>query len=186
MTIVKSSVLGNTEVGKTSFTQRWITGNFPNPDFLRTTIGCSFDTKKVTLESGREIVLSLWDFGGQDRFIEQLKGMIRGTCVGLLFFDVTRLQTLDDLINLWIPRIEENSSLKLTDGDGERFILVANKVDLIDDERIDFVGSEMLALHDEFGFDGQFMSAKTGVGIDMLDAKFRGLLEKFAPEKRVI
>ena len=185
MTIVKSSVLGNTEVGKTSFTQRWITGNFPNPDFLCTTIGASFDTKKVTLEDGREIVLSLWDFGGQDRFIDQLKGMIRGTCIGLLFFDVTRMQTLDDLINLWIPRIEENSTLKLSDGDGDRFILVANKVDLIDDEKIDFVANEMLALHEEFGFDGQFISAKTGVGIDLLDCKFKKKLAKFAPQPRI-
>jgi Ras-related protein Rab-21 len=180
MTIIKSSVLGNTEVGKTSFTQRWITGNFPNPDLLRSTIGASFDTKRITLEDGREVVLSLWDFGGQDRFIDQLKSMIRGTCVGLLFFDVTRLQTLDDLVNLWIPRIEENSTLNLKDGDGDRFLLVANKVDLIDDDRIDMVANEMLGLHEDFGFDGQFISAKTGLGIDLLDSKFRDKLEKYA------
>ena len=180
MTIIKSSVLGNTEVGKTSFTQRWITGNFPNPDFLRSTIGASFDTKRITLEDEREVVLSLWDFGGQDRFIEQLKSMIRGTVVGLLFFDVTRLQTLDDLINLWIPRIEENSTLKLKDGDGDRFVLVANKVDLIDDDRIDMIASEMLSLHEEYGFEGQFISAKTGLGMDLLDSKFTEKLEKYA------
>ena len=180
MTIIKSSVLGNTEVGKTSFTQRWITGNFPNPDFLRSTIGASFDTKRITLEDRREIVLSLWDFGGQDRFIDQLKNMIRGTVVGLLFFDVTRLQTLDDLINLWIPRIEENSTLKLKEGDGDRFVLVANKVDLIDDDRIDMVANEMLSLHEEYGFEGQFISAKTGLGIDLLDSKFTEKLEKYA------
>ncbi len=183
MTIIKSSVLGNTEVGKTSFTQRWITGNFPDPDFLRSTIGASFDTKKVRLEDGHEVVLSLWDFGGQDRFIDQLKGMIRGTCVGLLFFDVTRLQTLDDLINLWIPRIEENSTLKLKEGDGDRFIVVANKVDLINDDRIDMIAGEMLALHEEFGFDGQFISAKTGLGMDLLDSKFMDKLEKYVPAK---
>lgn len=108
--------------------------------------------------------------------------MIRGTTVGLLLFDITRLQTLDDLINLWIPGIEENSDLQITNGDGERFMLVANIVHLIDDERIDFIGNEMLSLHDEFGFDSQFMSAKTGVGIDMLDAKFRAILEKYYPE----
>lgn len=180
MTIIKSSVLGNTEVGKTSFTQRWITGNFPNPDFLRSTIGASFDTKRITLEDRREIVLSLWDFGGQDRFIDQLKNMIRGTVVGLLFFDVTRLQTLDDLINLWIPRIEENSTLKLKEGDGDRFVLVANKVDLIDDDRIDMVANEMLSLHEEYGFEGQFISAKTGLGMDLLDSKFTEKLEKYA------
>jgi Ras-related protein Rab-21 len=180
MTIIKSSVLGNTEVGKTSFTQRWITGNFPNPDFLRSTIGASFDTKRITLEDEREIVLSLWDFGGQDRFIDQLKSMIRGTVVGLLFFDVTRLQTLDDLINLWIPRIEENSTLKLKEGDGDRFVLVANKVDLIDSDRIDMIAGEMLTLHEEYGFEGQFISAKTGLGIDLLDSRFTEKLEKYA------
>ncbi|MDF1540457.1 MAG: hypothetical protein P1Q69_16295, partial [Candidatus Thorarchaeota archaeon] len=51
--------------------------------------------------------ISLWDFGGQQRFIDSLKGMIRGAQVGLLLFDVSRLQTLDNLENYWIPAIKE-------------------------------------------------------------------------------
>lgn len=178
MTIVKAVVLGDTECGKTSFTRRWVTGNFPDPDYLRTTIGVSFDTKKVELPDSRVVTLSLFDFGGQTRFIEQLKAMIRGAIVGLLFFDVSRLQTFDNLMNYWVPMIEENSTLKLREGDGSRFILVANKVDLIDNERIDSIGSEMLDFVDEFGMTGQFISAKTGLGIENLDMMFLEALQR--------
>lgn len=181
MTIIKSSILGDTECGKTSFTQRWITGNFPDPDFLRTTIGASFDTKKFTLPDERDVTLSLFDFGGQLRFIEQLKAMIRGTSVGLLFFDVNRLHTLDTVLNYWIPTIEENSSLKFSEGDGARFILVANKVDLIDDERIDFIANEMLHITEKYDMLGQFISARTGIGIESLDQKFIGIITKYLP-----
>jgi small GTP-binding protein len=179
MTIVKAVVLGDTECGKTSFTKRWVTGNFPDPDFLRTTIGVSFDTKKITLPNEEVLTLSLFDFGGQTRFIEQLKAMIRGAVAGLLFFDVSRLQTFDNLINYWVPMIEENSTMRLREGDGSRFILVANKVDLIDEERIDNIGSEMLYFVDEFGMSGQFISAKTGLGIENLDRMFLETLEQY-------
>ncbi len=181
MKIIKAVVLGDTECGKTSFTQRYTTGNFPDPTFLRTTIGASFDTKKVEVPNTGEVTLSIWDFGGQTRFIEALQSMIRGAVVGLLFFDVTRLQTLDNLEGYWIPAIESNSNLKLKDGDGERFIVIANKVDLIDNERIDFVAGEMLFLHEKYGMQGTFLSARTGVGIDRLDSLFMEILERFVP-----
>ncbi|RLI56605.1 MAG: hypothetical protein DRO93_11165, partial [Candidatus Thorarchaeota archaeon] len=44
MAIIKVVVLGETECGKTSFTRRWTTGTFPDPEHLRTTVGASFDT----------------------------------------------------------------------------------------------------------------------------------------------
>ena len=109
MAIIKVVVLGDTECGKTSFTQRYVTGNFPDPAFLRTTIGASFDTKKVVLPSGRDLTLSIWDFGGQQRFIEQLKGMIRGARAGLLFFDVVPVEVdvLEALHVIEGPRIAD-------------------------------------------------------------------------------
>ncbi|MHA1247031.1 MAG: hypothetical protein ACTSPE_06865 [Candidatus Thorarchaeota archaeon] len=58
MAIIKVVVLGETECGKTSFTRRWTTGTFPDPERLKTTVGASFDTKKIRLSDGREITLS--------------------------------------------------------------------------------------------------------------------------------
>lgn len=179
MAIIKVVVLGDTECGKTSFTQRYVTGNFPDPAFLRTTIGASFDTKKVVLPSGRDLTLSIWDFGGQQRFIEQLKGMIRGARAGLLFFDVARLATMDSIEGYWIPAIEDNSNLRLKEGDGARFILVGNKIDLLDDDRIDIVVNEMKYLSDTYGFRTRLLSARTGVGLGVLDSDFMKVLDEF-------
>jgi small GTP-binding protein len=182
MKILKAVVLGDTECGKTSFTQRYTTGNFPDPNFLRTTIGASFDTKKVNTPSGKEVTLSIWDFGGQLRFIDQMKSMIRGAAVGLLFFDVTRLQTLDSLEGYWIPAIEENSNLKMDKGDGKRFMIVANKVDLIDAERMDFITEEMRYVMEKYKMGGQLISARTGIGLDRLDEGFMAVIDRYIPE----
>ncbi len=183
MKILKAVVLGDTECGKTSFTQRYTTGNFPDPNFLRTTIGASFDTKHVTTPSGKDVVLSIWDFGGQLRFIEQMKAMIRGASVGLLFFDVTRMQTLDNLEGYWIPAIEENSNLRLNNGDGSRFMLVANKVDLLDEARFDFVSNEMRYLIEKYNMVGQMISARTGIGFDQLDEGFISIVDRYASDQ---
>lgn len=182
MKILKAVVLGDTECGKSSFTQRYTTGNFPDPNFLRTTIGASFDTKRVTTASGHDVTLSIWDFGGQLRFIDQMKSMIRGASVGLLFFDVTRLQTLDSLEGYWIPAIEENSKLDLNNGDGKRFMIVANKVDLIDSERMDFISEEMQYVMNKYEMGGQLISARTGIGFDRLDEEFMAIVDRFAIE----
>lgn len=182
MKILKAVILGDTECGKTSFTQRYTTGNFPDPSFLRTTIGASFDTKRVTTTNGIEVTLSIWDFGGQLRFIDQMKSMIRGASVGLLFFDVTRLQTLDNLEGYWIPAIEENSTLKLQTGDGPRFMIVANKVDLLNQERFDFIADEMRFVMEKYNMGGQLISARTGIGLDRLDEGFMAIVDKFTPE----
>lgn len=182
MKILKAVILGDTECGKTSFTTRYTTGNFPDPNFLRTTIGASFDTKKITTASGKDVTLSIWDFGGQLRFIDQMKSMIRGAALGLLFFDVTRMQTLDNIEGYWIPAVEENSNLKLQDGDGPRFMIVANKVDLLDEERFDFVYNEMRFVMEKYQMGGQLISARTGIGLDRLDEGFMAIIDRFTPD----
>jgi small GTP-binding protein len=177
MKIIKAVVLGDSEVGKTSFTQRWTQGTFPDPSLLKTTVGASFDTKKTTLNNGECVTLSVWDFGGQKRFIEQLKGMIRGAKIGLFFFDASHLQSLDNLYNYWIPTTEENGNFNFSNGDGERFLLVGNKIDLLN-EPFDQVVDEMTRFCKKFGTKPLLISAKTGVGLEHLDCEFRELCER--------
>jgi len=178
LAIIKAVILGDSEAGKTSFTTRWTKGSFPDPDSLRTTIGASFDTKRMTLDNGNEVTLSLWDFGGQKRFIDTLKGMIRGAKVGLLFFDVSYLQSLDNLYTSWIPMIEENGGFDFSSGDGKRFLLVGNKIDLIN-EPFDRIEREMDHFCVKYGIGSTLISAKTGLGLDQLDMKFKNLCERF-------
>ena len=180
MPIIKSVILGDSECGKTSFTSRWTNGTFPDPRTLQTTIGVSFATKRIESPNGDgSIVLSMWDFGGQMRFIEQLKSMIRGSRIGLLFFDVTHLQSLDNLISYWVPLIEENAGFDFTREDGSRFILVGNKIDLLDGT-FDNVHKEMIQFAEDAGTGLQLISAKTGIGIEQLDFKIGELVQKFS------
>ncbi len=178
MAIIKTIVLGDSEVGKTSFVTRWTKGTFPDPSLLKTTVGASFDTKTISLSNGSKAVLSLWDFGGQRRFIDILKDMIRGSKIGLFFFDVSYLASMDSLYNYWVPLVEEHAGFEFPQ-DGDRFILVANKIDLIAGD-FSLIQSEIDAFCERFGTDYAMISAKTGVGIEQLDYKFKNMLEKYA------
>lgn len=176
MAIIKAVVLGDSEVGKTSFTKRWTQGTFPDPELLKTTVGASFDTMKTTLLNGEDITLSLWDFGGQRRFIEALKSMIVGAKVGLFFFDASHLASLDSLYNYWVPLAQENGKFDFMGDDGKRFLLVGNKIDLLGNQ-FDNVCKEMEVFTKRFGIDTALISAKTGVGIEQLDYKFKKVCE---------
>lgn len=177
MGIVKVVVLGDSEVGKTSFTSRWTKGTFPDPAMLKTTVGASFDTLKTMLPSGRECTLSIWDFGGQARFIETLKGMIRGAKVGLFFFDVSHMASLENLYSYWVPMTEQNGPFDFSKTDGKRFILVANKIDLRADS-LGEVEKEMESFRSRYGTESAMVSAKTGIGIEQLDFKFKQIVDR--------
>ncbi|TFH04161.1 MAG: GTP-binding protein [Candidatus Thorarchaeota archaeon] len=177
MAIIKGVVLGDSEVGKTSFTSRWTQGSFPNPEMLKTTVGAAFDTKKITLPSGTDITLSLWDFGGQRRFIEALKSMIIGAKVGLFFFDTTHLASLDSLYNYWVSLAQQHGNFDFMGADSDRFILVGNKIDLLGND-FEKVNSEMAFFTKRFGIETALISAKTGLGIEQLDFKFKEMCEK--------
>ena len=87
MKILKAVILGDTECGKTSFTTRYTTGNFPDPNFLRTTIGASFDTKKITTASGNDVTLSIWDFGGQEYYHGTFRLFLSNFAVYILLWE---------------------------------------------------------------------------------------------------
>ena len=177
MPILKTVVLGDSEVGKTSFTKRWTQGTFPDPEHLKTTVGASFDTLKTTLPNDMDVTLSVWDFGGQKRFIEALKSMVIGAKVGLFFFDASYLPSLDSLYNYWVPLAEEHGNFSFSKGDGEKFILVANKIDLLAGD-FSSIEDEMNRFTDKFGTESALISSKTGVGIEQLDFKFKEICMK--------
>jgi GTPase SAR1 family protein len=143
---------------------------------LKTTIGASFDTLRITLPNGTEVTLSVWDFGGQRRFIDTLKSMIMGAKLGLFFFDASHLPSLDSLYNYWIPLTEEHGGFDFANGDDDKFILVANKIDLLGEDFSD-ICDEMSRFSEKFGTETVLISAKTGVGMEQLDFKFKQLCE---------
>ena len=53
-------------MGKTSLLRRYATGKFDKSTL--STIGVDFETKKVSVGGEVDILLNLWDFGGEKKF----------------------------------------------------------------------------------------------------------------------
>lgn len=117
--VVKVVVAGDGAVGKTSLIRRHSTGKFEASRVM--TIGVDFQTKVVSLGK-RQVKLSIWDVAGQERFGSFRQGFYRGARAVALVYDVTRPETLDNLVD-WRKEIVEI----VPDVD---MLVVGNKIDL--------------------------------------------------------
>ncbi len=119
----KILMLGSESTGKTSLSERYITGVF-NPD-TKLTVGVEFYVKTVEIDTkeGKKIVkLQIWDLGGEKRFRFLLPTYCLGSSGAFFLYDITRPETLDAL-DSWIQIIrEKNNDIPI--------YLVGNKIDL--------------------------------------------------------
>lgn len=115
----KILMLGNASVGKTSLSERYITGVF-NPD-LRLTVGVEFFIKTIEI-NGKTIKLQIWDMGGEERFRFLLPTYSLGTSGAIFMYDITNMASLE-AHQSWTSIVrEKNGNIPI--------ILVGNKVDL--------------------------------------------------------
>jgi small GTP-binding protein len=158
----KIVILGDGGSGKTALTNRFCFNEFDGDTKL--TIGLSFNSFTIPAkEDGVKIRigLSIWDFGGQERFTPLLPQFITGANAALIVHDLTRFVTLENLKRDWNPLLISNA------GDVPR-IMVGTKLDLIDPEfQIDPITLEdyrkilgVKACYDT--------SSKTGFNVDLI------------------
>lgn len=156
----KVVMIGAGGSGKTALVNRYLTQKFSEEYIV--TIGSQFAVKTVSVDAanGRNVVVKLlvWDLAGQQRFDFIRGSYYRGSKGALLVFDTTRKSTWIELPK-WIKETE--------DALGERIpiILLANKVDLIEDRVI----SQEMALQfvEEYGLTGYLeTSALTGDNVE--------------------
>lgn len=83
---VKVCIIGDTDVGKTSFSMRYCHGAFP--ENVSPTIGASFLQRRVIV-GDIEVSLQIWDTAGQERFRSMAPMYYRGAKAAVLVFDVT-------------------------------------------------------------------------------------------------
>ncbi len=117
-------LLGDASVGKTSFTKRFCYNLF-NPS-ERLTIGVDFHVKTIDLH-GKKIKLQIWDVGGEERFRFLLPTYCLGANAAFLLYDVTRSQTLDNIVE-WTNIVRQKSG-------PIPIMLVGSKIDLGDAQR---------------------------------------------------
>ncbi len=154
--VLKILISGEGGVGKTTMLHRYIKGKFI--DGLHMTIGVEFFLKELELE-GENVMLQIWDFGGQERFRFLLKNYARGAKGALLMFDLTRPVTLENL-DQWVEICrDENPELPI--------IFLGSKLDLVN----------LITIKDEFAltykekynlFNFLKISSKTGENVELV------------------
>ena len=177
----KMVILGDASVGKTSLVHHFCEGFF-RESYL-STIGVAFLTKTIDLEyDGRSvnIVLQLWDIGGQSIFQSIRKNYLKGAQSAFILWDVTNRSSLLH-IDGWIAELR--GALNVKDLTKVPILVIGNKIDLNHDERLKEKANEFLKNQFKIPIATTYASAKTGEGMveafksitkAMMDLIYRG------------
>jgi small GTP-binding protein len=102
--IYKVIIAGEGGVGKTSIIERYIHGHSTTPIL---TVGSEFSYQELEYNS-HKVGLSIWDFGGEDRFRDLMPIFCLGAHGALLVFDLNRFSTFLQLA-FWVEVIRDSA-----------------------------------------------------------------------------
>jgi len=162
--VYKVLLLGDSTVGKTCFLMKYTDKTFQ--DIHMSTIGLDYRLKAMKLKSGKKIKLQIWDTAGQDRFRAITKNYYKGSHGIILIYDVTSIQTYEN-IKTWVSQIREEASSNVV------IYIVGNKIDMEEERKVSKEEGKNLA--DELGFPFVETSAKTGINVN---ETFEDLVER--------
>ena len=159
--------LGDQGVGKSSILNRFVQDRFEQE--YQATIGLDFHSKNAQI-NGANVRLLLYDTAGQEKFKSLIPMYIRDANIIIMVYDVTIPESLNHT-NHWV---NETKDLKREDA---IFVLVGNKVDLVDERKVSEKEGENFAK--EKGFLFMEVSAKTGKNvIELFHEKIYPQMEK--------
>ena len=161
--VYKIILLGDSTVGKTCFLMRYTDNTFQ--EIHMSTIGLDYRLKTMTLNSGKQVKVQIWDTAGQDRFRAITKNYYKGAHGIILIYDVTNQLTFENVTN-WINQIKEEASDKVT------IFLVGNKIDDEKNRKVNTEEGEKLA--QDFKLKFYETSAKIGTNVE---ATFKSLVQ---------
>ncbi len=166
----KVLVIGDSTVGKTSLTIRYVSGSFI--DDLRLTIGVDFYNKTISLDEAT-IKFQLWDFAGEERFRFLLPQYCQGANGVFFLYDITKPSTLEHLPE-WISVIRKNVS------DQVPIILIGSKIDLQEYRKVP--KEKALLAKKKYNLTAYIeLSAKTGENVQKTFKEMaRILIDKYA------
>ncbi|XP_027857850.1 ras-related protein rab7 [Xiphophorus couchianus] len=121
---LKTILIGNSGVGKSSVMSRYVDNRFTN--MYRATIGTDFFSKAVRI-NGNTVTLQIWDTAGTERFQSLGTPLYRGSQCCMLVFDVTS-STSFSALEMW--RKEFLVQGEPQDPEDFPFVVLGNKTDL--------------------------------------------------------
>ena len=150
--VIKITLLGEKNVGKTSLVYRFIENKFR--ENYKATLGVNLLKKDININGG--VSDQIWDLGGQESFKSLRKLYLEGANGGLVIFDLTDRNSFDKL-NEWID------SFKNTRGE-QPLLLIGNKSDL--ENQIKITDKEASQYAKNNNMDIILTSAKTGKNVE--------------------
>ena len=123
----KIVLAGAKNVGKSSLIARFCDNVFNEQ--MMDTIGVAFKRKKMVVDEKRELDLTIWDFGGEEKYRFLFPSYVNGAAAALILFDTTRKETLEDVQN-WVNIVDENADENIVK------VLIATKIDLKEEREI--------------------------------------------------
>ena len=163
--VYKVLLLGDSTVGKTCFLLRYCDKTFQEAHL--STIGLDYRLKSMILQSGKNIKLQIWDTAGQDRFRAITKNYYKGANGIILIYDVTNLQSYENVKN-WINQIKEEANPNVV------VYLAGNKIDVEDKDRA-VKTEEGQKIADDYNLPFYETSAKNGINVNKV---FENIVEK--------
>ncbi len=146
-------------VGKTTLLLRFIHNYFKADTQL--TIGVSF-LPKTLIYKGKNIVMSLWDLGGQERFRIVQPSYVHGAMAGIVFFDMSRPKTVDQ-VQEWVKMFRDYGNANIP------IFLSGTKLDCVNQGDLEIIQKEADAVVNQFGLTRFFpTSSKTGTNVEEL------------------
>ena len=150
--VIKITLLGEKNVGKTSLVYRFIENKFR--ENYKATLGVNLLKKDININGG--VSAQIWDLGGQESFKSLRKLYLEGANGGLVIFDLTDRNSFDKL-NEWID------SFKSARGE-QPLLLIGNKSDL--ENQIKITDKEASQYAKNNNMDIILTSAKTGKNVE--------------------
>ena len=102
--------------------------------------------------------LTLWDFGGEDKYRNLFPSYVNGCIAALILYDTTRKETIEDIQN-WVNIIDQNQ-------DGVIKVLIGTKIDLVDQREISKEDADKACNEYNWCADIIETSSKTGENVE--------------------
>ena len=147
-------ILGNSEVGKTSFIIKYTDDSFQ--EVYLSTIGIDYKIKTINVED-KQYQLFFYDTTGQERYKSLAFNTVKNADGVILMYDITNKASFKSIPE-WIKNVSERK------GDDFPLILLGNKIDKEDKREISKEQGEDLA--DEYNIDFFEISNKEGININ--------------------
>jgi Ras-related protein Rab-21 len=103
---IKVCVIGDSDVGKSTLTKRYVDGI--SPDNITPTIGASYLQKRLMVD-GVDMSLQIWDTAGQERFKSMTPMYYRAAQAAICVFDVTNEESFHR-IGSWLKVLKVHAN----------------------------------------------------------------------------